>query len=361
MDWKPKYVQVVETLRTMISSGGWQDVLPGYRVLGEQLGVSRPTLEKALAELTAEGLLAESESGKARRILVAPPPVSAHVETRTLLILSPYSYHELDWDLQAELEIVTSQGHAEGWRIAYDHFAFLHFKNPASYLERIVRNHRPERVVLLTPTQEVAEWFLSRGIPFFCFGGALADIAPRIDGAGSTMNLMAHIGLRHLQEQGHRKILVPISSLFENNRPRLLEIAATEWGCDLGARMIERLHPVHRFTEPDVMNSQWNIWIRETEPSAVIVANSRELLSLIGYCHMAGLQIPNDLSIVSLSWEPILQWMNPVVTAVALPVEACGQWALAWLRAPIPLPKGMRIFDCTLSKGDSVAAPSCHE
>jgi len=71
MKWKTKLTQVVDTLRSLLLAGEWQEALPGYRNLGQILEVSRPTIEKALAELTAEGLLAEAEIGKRRKILVA--------------------------------------------------------------------------------------------------------------------------------------------------------------------------------------------------------------------------------------------------------------------------------------------------
>ncbi|BCU79533.1 GntR family transcriptional regulator [Luteolibacter sp. LG18] len=277
MDWKPKYAQVVETLRTLVSSGEWQDVLPGYRVLEERLKVSRPTLEKALAELTAEGLLAEPEPRRGRRVLVAPSPVIANADIRSLLILGPASYHELDWETQSEVEILTSNARAEGWRIAYDQFAFLHFRNPGSYLERIVKNHRPERVVLLEPTLAVARWFQSNGIPFFCNGGVVGEIASEVDGADTPIIQMAQLAIAHLHEQGHRRILAPLSPRFENIQTHLLDAALGEGSKDLNLRLIERLHPVYRTFDPGGLNAHWDDWMRATAPTAVVVEGSREI------------------------------------------------------------------------------------
>ena len=54
-----RYRQVMETLRARIGAGGYAagDRLPAETELAAALGVSRPTLRQALAQLESEGLL----------------------------------------------------------------------------------------------------------------------------------------------------------------------------------------------------------------------------------------------------------------------------------------------------------------
>ncbi len=78
----PRYFRAKLELQRRIDDLGHGDTLPAERRLAEQLGVSRTTLRKALAELSAEGVL-RREHGSGT--YVAPPTV---VRVRQLTSLS---------------------------------------------------------------------------------------------------------------------------------------------------------------------------------------------------------------------------------------------------------------------------------
>ncbi|AUN40487.1 GntR family transcriptional regulator [Tsukamurella tyrosinosolvens] len=78
----PRYFRAKLELQRRIGDLGHGDTLPAERRLAEQLGVSRTTLRKALAELSAEGVL-RREHGSGT--YVAPPKV---VRVRQLTSLS---------------------------------------------------------------------------------------------------------------------------------------------------------------------------------------------------------------------------------------------------------------------------------
>ncbi|KXP01486.1 GntR family transcriptional regulator [Tsukamurella pseudospumae] len=78
----PRYFRAKMELQRRIGDLGHGDTLPAERRLAEELGVSRTTLRKALAELSAEGVL-RREHGSGT--YVAPPKV---VRVRQLTSLS---------------------------------------------------------------------------------------------------------------------------------------------------------------------------------------------------------------------------------------------------------------------------------
>jgi len=356
MSWKSKHAQVVETLRGLLLGGEWHDVMPGYRTLEEILRVSRPTIEKALAELTEEGLLAEAEMGKSRRILAVAPPVIPYAHTKALLILGFQPVAELPWCLQHFLGSMSNSAREEGWRVTYDDFAFQHFKNPGGHLERLMKNHHPDRLLLILPTVAVATWLQSRGIPFFCLGGAILDMVNEIDGTGTARTQLVGLAARHLVEKGHNRILYPIAPMYRRSKEVQVDMAM-EWGLSLRRSEIERLMPIRKSIEPEAIHAEWRKWFWEMEPTAVLVQYHRDLLSLVGFCNKAGIRIPKDLSVISLSWEPSLRWMNPEVTGVEHPVESCVKWATRWLRLPAGERLGWRMLDGHLLPGGTVGPP----
>ena len=91
--WLGKDQQVAQVLRSLIGSGEWGSHLPGYRTLEKRLNVHRETIEKALALLEDEGVVAPAMPGKRREILVDSDRPAVSGERRALMI-GPRPIHE---------------------------------------------------------------------------------------------------------------------------------------------------------------------------------------------------------------------------------------------------------------------------
>jgi len=358
MSWKSKHSQVVDTLRSLLQEGEWQDTLPGYRALEQLLGVSRPTIEKALSELTEDGLLGPAEVGKSRKILPASKsPVQSIAHGKALLILSPVPIAEQPWTMQLFIDLVSNGAREEGRRVTLDHFPFQQFKNPHTQLERLMKIHRPDRIVVLGASREVAKWLQAQDIPFFTLGGAVLDLLDTgINGCGTDRAKLAALAAGHLISHGHNRMLYPIPPMYRHAKDKQVALAM-EWGTGLKRSEMDRLIPVCRSAGTDAVYCDWRKWLLELEPTAVIVQYHKQLLSLVGFCNKAGIHIPEDLSIISLSWEPSLQWMNPQVTAIDHPIDACAKWAIHWLRLPLDQRVGWRWFEGRLRPGGTVMSP----
>lgn len=357
MRWKAKHVQVVDALRELLAAGEWSGVLPGYRTLAERLEVSRPTLEKALAELTAEGWLAAPGIGRARRILapaLSGRPVS---QAKALLLLASESFDELNWESQHALMTLANGAREDGWRVAQDHFPFERFQRPERLLGRTLRNHHPDRVALLLPTRPVVRWFMRQELPFFCFGGEIRWAIGEIEGVSTLLDGMIEQAAGLLRSHGHHRILAPVSHAHGHLRDHFVDHAKQTWAHDLDRTELRKLMPVQAPLQRDAVAANWRKWLEALEPTAVILRDPREQLSLAGFCHKAGIRIPADLSIITLSGEPLQRWMEPVPTVVRVPTRESAKWALQWLRLPAAKPRGCRMLEGELVEGGTVAAP----
>jgi DNA-binding GntR family transcriptional regulator len=66
--------QTVEMIRQLISSQRWTDLLPGEEAMRAQLGISRVTLRKALAELAEQGWITFGGRGSRHGVNSRPNP-----------------------------------------------------------------------------------------------------------------------------------------------------------------------------------------------------------------------------------------------------------------------------------------------
>lgn len=68
----PKYHQIYLVLREQLGEGRFVDGLPGELALMAQFGVARVTVRRALAQLSAEGLISRNPGRRTRPVAAAP-------------------------------------------------------------------------------------------------------------------------------------------------------------------------------------------------------------------------------------------------------------------------------------------------
>lgn len=130
-----RYEQVADTLRAAIQRGEYRpgDALPSEIALGEQFGLSRPTIRQAIALLRAEGLVA-AEHGKGTFVRPRPPlrlPFARYSRSKQSGVQGPYESTVAALGLkgygevvsverkQADSELAARFGVAEGAELVY--------------------------------------------------------------------------------------------------------------------------------------------------------------------------------------------------------------------------------------------------
>ena len=95
-------------------------------------------------------------------------------------------------------------------------------------------------------------------------------------------------------------------------------------------------------------------------PTAIFCQNDRTAIGCYEAIKEAGLNIPDDISVVGYDDEEISRHLHPRLTTSILPHMAMGQWAIEQLESPEPSgPKHYPItkLECALVERDSVSTP----
>jgi len=93
-----------------------------------------------------------------------------------------------------------------------------------------------------------------------------------------------------------------------------------------------------------------------TRPTAVIAINDRVALGVYQAAQIAGLGIPEDLSVVSFDDSDLAYWLNPGLTSARIPHIAMGRLAVQLLAEPSPAER--HHVPLTLTLRESIAPPS---
>ena len=146
---------VAEDLRGRVESGAMKGVLPGVRLLSEDLGVSVPTICRALHQLEAEGVLA---GGKRRRwrggdagkraesgIQSTEPPDARGAAFGTLVVsVRPTAEQRAPRGVEVFAELLDQLGN-NGWEVMHRVENFAATIQPSKSWEKLFKLAQPGR------------------------------------------------------------------------------------------------------------------------------------------------------------------------------------------------------------------------
>jgi len=355
--WLRRDEQVASALRELIASGEWGNHLPGYRKLEQRLKVDRETIWKALHKLEAEGWVAPSEPGKRRRILRRGRQKET-VESRILLVVGPRPVNDFSPTYRSLFSDLFQKAESRGWHVIYTHFAFDFPRRSVTALRREVVNHAPSRVLLVSPTVPLVKWMTETPLPTFALGGELDPYRDRINGCGFSFGGMVCAAATLLRNKGHQRLLIPMVTGKTMLRELTIARSVEGWARDIPRVELEAMFPEQGEWLPDVLRGFWPKQFATLKPTAVIVKESNELLSLLSYCHRKGIQIPADLSVVQLAGDASNLWLDPVPDRFEFPNAALCRKILQWMEKPPARPTGFETMENSYVPGGSVAAPA---
>lgn len=329
--WRGKGEQVADVLRELIAAGEWTGLLPGYRTLEQRLKVNRETIEKALGRLEEEGWVGPSAPGKRRAICHKKARKQSHRQS-SLLVVGPRPLHDCSPMNRTMLTRVFQEAESRGWRVAYHHFDFEFPKRAVSSMKRAVGDHRPDRVLMQTPSEALESWAHGAEVPCFRLGGSGSPVGGRsLQGTGLSFSGMVCTAAGMLWEKGHRRLMIPIVSGKQVMRERTIDAFGAGWGKGIPRVELEAMFPDQGDWLPDVLRGFWPREFPRLRPTAVIVKESNEFLSLLSYCHRQRIRIPEDLSVIQLAGDPASLWLDPQPDRFEFPVEAMCQKVMRWL------------------------------
>ena len=296
--------QVAEYLRGGLLAGRWSGTMPGGDALAAELGVGVNTVEAALLQLEAEGLLI-NQGRRRGRLIRLPKGGITRTALRVAILLSETEDYStpLIASLPNELE---QAGHVpvNPGKTAHD------LNMDVRRIARLVNQTAADAWVVTAGSREVLEWFSSQEVPAFALFGRCSDLP--IAGTGPDMIAPFIEGIRRLIALGHQRIV----SICRGERrfPTLGEAERAFLG-----ELVNHGIPTGNYNLPDWQESNEGLQkvlresFRLTPPTALILDEPAIFAAVQQFLARRSIQIPEDVSLFCTDPCPTQGWDNPSI------------------------------------------------
>ncbi len=308
----------------------WQHELPGERILSRELRISRWTLRAALSELARNGYLKISQglpcaiTPRALQVRQRQPPA------RKVALVMPARLSKLRLFVALwidELRIILNEQEIQ---LTFQDSAKAYRPNPKHALESLVEKHPHNDWLLMLSTRAMQEWFQTRS-EFVLIAGTRFDgiHLPAIDIASHAAGVHAAHTLLGL---GHRQLALITPSVSNAG------VLATETGLRQAiskARYAAANMVVATCNEEpsEICRAVDRLMSEPVRPTVLIGARAASMLTAFSHLTRLGLRVPQDISLLSIEWEPFLDMVVPRIAHYEIPpAQFARQIARAFLR-----------------------------
>lgn len=344
----PFAIQVADALRSKLESGQWSEHLPAELVLAKHFHVGRSTLRAAIDILVREGRLRTS---RGRRAEILPQPIMDHPahQQQTIGILSP-SFSESG---PYQFHLYRQLSHL-GFHVEAHTGSRFYGKKPGKSLDELVRTNLVNCWLLLHSTAELQQWFFRRRVPAIIDGTAYDGIRlPAIDVDYRAICRHA-VGL--LLGHGHRRIALLIP------RSRAGGVQHCELGFHEGMQACTSADALPRIVSSTSLTEEIRIAVDrllsgQHPPTAIIVEQPMDSLTVLTHLMNRGLHIPRDLSLIALSDAPAMKHLIPRIARYSFTLDVYARQLTQLVAKMIrkeTLPAEQRFILPDYVKGDSL-------
>lgn len=220
---------------------------------------------------------------------------------------------------------------------------------------------RPDGIILTPPhsdNPQIVALLDEQEIPFVRIGSKQngAGIPVSMDDEGSACQ-----ATRHLIEHGHQAIgFIAGSSEYELSGWRIDGWRNVMQQAGLAT---EGLLAEGDFSFASGEKAARQLLDRPDRPSAIIASNDQMALATLEVARSLGINVPQDLSLISFDNTPLVHFTQPPLTAVDQPIAATTAKAVELIiaaRNGEPAPTGLTIVPATIVERSSVAPPPGH-
>lgn len=333
---------VATELRRRLIQGELKGQLPGARLLAKALGVSVPTVCKALHQLHQEGFL--TGGGDRKRWQTAdltqtglkgalPAKRPATRPGRLLYVSTLPLSIERQTGVEVFAKILDLLG-AKGWEVMYRAVPLVNARKPHRAWDDLLRFARPDALVVQGGSEVFGTWAVQNRLRTLFVGGEPGKSQlPMIMVRASIMLRQA---LERLFATGHRRILIPLCGRipqFAENCRRQTREYALELGVDPEAVVFAE----SEYSSPELLAGAMRQHWRRYAPDALIIFDWREYLAASSFLKEASIAIPRDVSVVLLSHNPTMEWHLPTLCHFMHPVEEIARVCAKWVAGGKPM------------------------
>ncbi len=325
---EPRYAEITAKLAERIQSGELRPDSPvgSESQLCQEFGVSRPTVRRAIAELTSRGLVV-AVPGKGTYVCGSTMPS----ETKPVIsFIVPHLQTPFTGEVYRGIQSVAEQhGYAvavygSDWRIAMEN-------------ENIrLAVSRGESGTIIFPNWGRSNYadlvdLKKMGFPFVLVDSFFKDLPTDYVVVDNVMG--AYEAVEHLIDLGHTNIAHIMGKPRAANEARLegYRQALDHHGIAFRPEMVVSIdQPAYKDNEPGEMVGEEEtieLLSRPNRPTAIFAGNDFIALGVIKAAGTMGLKVPEDLAIVGFDDLDFASWPGIELTTVAQPKVRIGEAA----------------------------------
>ena len=304
-----KVAQAASIIREAVAQGEWAEYLPGERTLARELMISRACLRQALDSLTQDGTLAPVERSKRRAIAKRPRRKNIN-QTRKAIFFTPEPAHKAA-SLVLE-KIAQLRYHLSKTNMTVELVSSPAFKHPQvsnATMQQLVNEYPEAHWILHQSPEHIQRWFEQQSIRATVLGSIFADI--RLPSIDIDFQSASRHATGRLIAKGHKRIC-------------MIRFRSQLAGDDLAIHGIEQAiqsHSGETLPAPLIMSHNFHVerltlaldklYASNHAPTGLIVVNPHHFVTIFSHLMSRGIRIPDDVSIVSLSHDPVLDRLSP--------------------------------------------------
>jgi DNA-binding LacI/PurR family transcriptional regulator len=334
-------------LRELIRQGRWKGRLPGYQVLADVLGVSVPTIGRAVSRLVQSGILVSRGQRKAFDIApgaaaMAAAPAAARAPSRAgqappgnyLLVLGPVAMDQLDsWSRQFVTDAIRQLAR-EGWRCDYEPLDYLGAERPSLRWDRLLERHPATHLVVFRGNPVIADWALARGLKVLFIGGSVRNTG--VSRLGYNIWEVAAEAVRRAVEMGHRRVLLPLFDVPPKAKTNLPAAIGPHLGLTPEQVLERGMVMLLGCDDPARRLRALGQQFKRVQPTFILCVFFRDYLQVTTYLRSVGVGIPEDVSVAVCGRDALMPYLVPSPTHYDLRIEPVMRQIHIWLRGRKP-------------------------
>jgi hypothetical protein len=323
---------VADELAKECASGNWDERIPGIRRLANRLGVSPPTIAAAMAKLVEAGILEGGGERKAFRVARKPsgkPKTTKPSGTKRLLILAHDDLDRLVDITRRVVEMLRERMTRKGWIVDMQVVDFLHVKHMQRSWDKIIDVDPNTSVIAIYGRDPLAAWAAKRKIRILFLGGSTGPHPVSMVAVSSST--MAADALAKLTALGHTRIVIPLcdrTAAFKEGMRQVTQRAIEDAG---GVYVKNYNNPESDYLTPDVTWRILDSVFAKQTPTALVLLDWKELITVHCYISQQGMKVPDDVSLVLLNEPMEADWFHPKLARFRFPVRRLVGEMAKWL------------------------------
>lgn len=295
-------------LEAGIRNRRWTNWLPQERILAAELHVSRSTLRDALAKLRRSGAI-ESVAKKGHRISDGR---GTHLRGREAArpqvnLLMPEGFENLRYAAARWIGEFRAQLTEKGWGFRILESKAAYSRRPTRALERIADRDTASCWVLRLSTREMQQWFRDVSLPCVIAGTCFPEVGlPYVD---LDHRAVCRHAVGRMVTAGHRRLalLVPEAQKAGDVESELgFSEGAEAAGAGVKALVIRT--PADPWS---IDKTVGRLFASAGRPSAILVTQPENYLSVFGSLARRGIVVPRDVSLVGCAHDSFLENFYP--------------------------------------------------